>query len=249
AVRIARDHFSCTANPTFIARLKLPGQATAGRENVTKANWTTLAPRTSILLIQASTTKPSLTVPAPHPNQTTKPSVGFSNPSATTHRHVQLPAVTSKKKTTKVTINMKYRNLVSKRYTVRASTLLNALFDVFAQSIGVNRNVIRFYYEDKKVDATKTVGMLWPGSLAAEAPIVTINAAAVLQLGVRGLGTTRYFATTSNKSLRVLENGWARANGVQSGEFNFQYKGKLLRLNLNADNYEMQTGDIIDVVA
>ncbi|KAG8973625.1 hypothetical protein FRC05_008561 [Tulasnella sp. 425] len=239
ATRIAKEQFSCNGNLSFKARLKPRGQQSFGTDqNVTKANWAAVAPQISILLIGQA--------PALEVKKKATPSLD----AMLSRTYVKTPPVPSAKSRllgkqgaeTKVFVVIQYGKSTKKRFTIRPSKPLENI----STTVGEDRDVLRFYFVDHRLNDTTTVNSFLPGLSRNEAALIT--AAKVLQIAIRGGGVTQHFATTSNKSLRILEKGWAQARGVNCGEFVFRYKGQALALDLKPDDYGMDTGDVIDVV-
>ncbi|KAG9051622.1 hypothetical protein FS837_000009 [Tulasnella sp. UAMH 9824] len=242
AIKTAREHFSCHGTPTFHARLKVPGQQafSTDQQNLTKTNWAVVAPQISILLLQqgppSQVKNETASIPVAKPNKVYKtPSVSAK------HKLVGLKA-----EYIKVFVTIKYGTTLKKHFTIGLSKPLETIFKAFANLVGEDRDVLRFYFAGNRLDEHATVNSCYsrlpPGGTAS------ITAAKVLKIAIRDGEVMKYFSLTSNTSLRVLEKAWAKEQGVGIGDFWLAYKGKMLTLDCKAHDYGIDSGDIIDAI-
>ncbi|KIO22267.1 hypothetical protein M407DRAFT_28215, partial [Tulasnella calospora MUT 4182] len=211
AIKTATEHFSCNGTPTFLARLKAPGQQAFGAEqNVTKANWATVAPQISILLLRQApppeVNKKMAPIPSAKPTKPYKLDPAISAKSQLVGRKVEQP---------KVFVGIKYGKTLKKRFSIRPYKPLEIIFNEFAGLVGEDRDVLRFYFEGNRLDDRATINSVHPGF--DPSGTVSITAAKILDIILREGQVSKYFSFTSNKSLRVLEKGWAKTQGVQIG--------------------------------
>lgn len=247
AIQTAREQFSFDGIPAFNARLRLAGQQSFGtdQQSVTKTNWATLVPQVSILLISqappSEAKKKENAIPVPE----AKPKKSSSRTLPKLSAKYQL-ALGKKAKEPKVFIVIQYGKTLRKRFTIRPYKPLGTIFNEFATVIGEDRDVLRFYVKDQSLEDTSTVNSVLPGLDRSEDGL--IKAAKVLKIALQGGGVTKRFAAMSNRSLRGLEKGWAKARGVNRGEFQFRFKGTVLAFDLKLQDIGMDTGDIIEVI-
>ncbi|KAG8933238.1 hypothetical protein FRC01_010227 [Tulasnella sp. 417] len=243
AIKTAREHFSYNGTPAFHARLKVSGQQVFGadEQHVSKANWANVVPRISILLLRQATPaevkKETAPIPAAKPKNPNKLYPAVSAKHQVLGKKVEQP---------KVVVVITYGKTLKKSFAIRPYKPLETIFNEFAGLVGEDRDVLRFYFDGNRLDDHSTVNSFHPGLGPGGA--TSITAAKILNIILRNKGVSRYFSITSNKSFRVLERGWAKAQGVKIGEFLFRYKGKVLALDLKPHDYGIDSGDIIDVV-